>query len=318
MKRALIVQDDVELHNTVNLLDVVRRLYKEEAYSTFALSINRPHEELLGFFNHIVKVQDETVKLYDTIGLTDIIEGLHSIYQFDTILIPATPLGRMVAPRLAMRLHSGLVADVTDITTENGRLEIIRPAFSGKILAGIACKGTGPTMMSIRPNVFSYSHPPQCNTEITKYSPKETHKGKIQCLKRDVKEKRYDIRKSKVLIAGGGGVGKNFPQLETLGSVLGGEIAASRKLVDTNIASRDIQVGQSGKTVSPKLYIALGIDGAIQHVEGLRNVETIISVNTNRNAPIRYVSDIVVEGDALEFIEKLVARINLYKEDIEQ
>ncbi len=224
----------------------------------------------------------------------------------------------MLAPRLAMRLHCGLVADVTGIKTLEGRLEIIRPAFSGKILAAIECKGKGPIMMSIRSNVFSYTQPPQLNTEVIEYSPKRKNKGLIQCLKREVKEKGYDIRKSEVLIAGGGGVGRNLPQLAVLGKALGGEIAVSRKLVDARIATRDIQVGQSGKTVSPKLYIAIGIDGAIQHVEGLRNVETIISVNTNSNAPICSVSDIVVEGDALDFIEKLVTRINLYKEEEEQ
>lgn len=317
MKRALVFQDDVRVKNTLDLLEVARRLYGEESYTTYTVSINRRYDEIIGFFHHIIKIQDDIVELHDLAGLTDILEELHNKYQFDAILIPATPFGRMLAPRLAMRIHCGLVADVTDICKKEDRLEIIRPAFCGKILAGISCIGSGPIMMSVRPDVFSYNRTELLETEIIEYSAVEKKTSLVKLLGTQEKNKTYDIRESEILISGGGGVGRNFPQLTSLAEVLNGQVSASRKLVDSSIASRNIQVGQSGKTVSPDLYIALGIDGAMQHVEGLRNVETIISVNTNRNAPICSLSDIVVEGDALEFIDKLVNRIKVYKEETE-
>jgi len=318
MKRALIFQDDVTVKNSLDLLEVAQRIYGDEPYTTYTVSINRSFSEFLGFFHHVIKVQDGAVELHDQTRVADILEDLHNKYQFDSILIPATPFGRMLAPRLAMRIHSGLVADVTDIRKKEGRLEIIRPAFCGRILAGITCKGPGPIMMSVRPNVFSHNRTEVIETEVTLYSSIEKKKSLIKCLGTREKAKTYDIRESEILISGGGGVGEKFSQLTALAEVLNGQVSASRKLVDKSIAPRNIQVGQSGKTVSPKLYIALGIDGAMQHVEGLRNVETIISVNTNRNAPICSLSDIVVEGDALKFIDKLVKRINVYREENRQ
>jgi electron transfer flavoprotein alpha subunit len=318
MKRALIFQDDVTVKNTLDLLEVTQRMYGEESYTTYTVSINRPFNEFLGFFHHIIKVQDGAVELHDQAGITDILEKLHTTYQFDSILIPATPFGRMLAPRLAMRIHSGLVADVTDICKKRDRLEIIRPAFCGRILAGTTCKGPGPIMMSVRPNVFSHNRTEVLETEVIKYSSTEKKKSPIKWLGTREKAKAYDIRESEILISGGGGVGRKFSQLTALAEALNGQVSASRKLVDKSIAPRNIQVGQSGKTVSPKLYIALGIDGSMQHVEGLRNVETIISVNTNRNAPICSLSDIVIEGNALDFIDKMVKRINVYREENKQ
>nr|MDA3941003.1 FAD-binding protein [Spirochaetia bacterium] len=116
-----------------------------------------------------------------------------------------------------------------------------------------------------------------------------------------------------VLISGGGGITGGIPQLYSLAEELNGKVSASRRIVDQGLAPRNIQVGHSGKTVSPRLYMALGINGAMQHVEGLRNVESIISVNTARNAPICSLSDIVVEGDAREFVESLTTRIKVYR-----
>lgn len=318
MKSVLIFQDDTSIKNTINLLGVVQKIYGDEAYTTYAVSTHQSFSEFLGFFHHIIIIQDDAVKRHNQLEVVDILEELHKRYHFDCILIPATSFGRMLAPRVAMRIHSGLVADVTDIYKQIDKLEIIRPAYCGKILAGISCKGPGPIMMSIRPNVFSYSHTDDLETKVIEHVPTEKRSNPIKLLGSRKKTRTYDIRESEVLISGGGGVKSNFAQLTALAKALKGEVSASRKLVDKSIAPRDIQVGQSGKTVSPKLYIALGIDGAMQHVQGLSKVRDIISVNLNRNAPICSLSDIVVEGDALEFIDKLLNRINLHRKEYEQ
>ncbi|MRR32189.1 electron transfer flavoprotein subunit alpha/FixB family protein, partial [bacterium] len=224
---------------------------------------------------------------------------------------------RMIAPRLAMRLQAGLVADVTAINREGNELLAIRPAYSGRMLASIRFAGEGPVMMSIRPGVFHSENsgasrensPVDWTTRIEPFVPRQVRDGKIRRLSVTKKEQIYDIRESDVLVSGGGGVIGKFHHLERLARKLGGQVSASRKIVDQGSAPRSIQVGQSGKRVSPKLYIALGINGAIQHVEGLKQVEHIISVNINKDAPICSLSDIVVEGDAVTFIEKLVHKI---------
>jgi electron transfer flavoprotein alpha subunit len=131
----------------------------------------------------------------------------------------------------------------------------------------------------------------------------------LRLIERQEKSKTRDIRKSEVLISGGGGVVRDFHLLERLAEALHGMVAASRKVVDMGKAPRAIQVGQSGKIVSPRLYIALGISGSAQHVAGIRNAEYIISVNTDLQAPIFSMSDIVVEGDSRAFVEGLLKRI---------
>ncbi|MDP2813580.1 MAG: electron transfer flavoprotein subunit alpha/FixB family protein, partial [Erysipelotrichaceae bacterium] len=209
----------------------------------------------------------------------------------------------------SMRLHVGLVADVTAIEHQNGNLEMVRPAFSGKIMAGIVNKGRLPIMMSVRQNVFNYNSDESKNTEKIEFLPTNIQPSTIQLLDSKEKERSLDIRDSEILISGGGGVQDNFHCLDMLAQQLDAQVSASRRIVDSGLASRRIQVGQSGKTVSPRLYIALGIYGSLQHIEGLNNVENIISVNIDKDAPICSLSDIVVVGDAVEFIERLVKKI---------
>lgn len=214
-----------------------------------------------------------------------------------------------------MRLNAGLIADVTDIRRHRGMMEIVRPAFGGKLMAGILSR-TVPLMMSVRQNVFTDQHQEKKETVKLQhfYSINHEKKSRIRLLERREKEISEDIRDSEVLISGGGGVMRNFSRLIELAKQMNALVSASRKAVDSGIAPRSIQVGQSGKTVSPKLYMALGINGSIQHIEGLKNVETIISVNTNKSAPICSISDIVVEGDAEEFVDRLIEKIRREKQ----
>lgn len=309
MKKSLIYLDKENIQNSIDLLEVVRQIYGDGKYETYGLSINQTCSETEGKFNFIINIHDEAIKSYDQMAMTDMIEELHKKFEFDSILIPATYIGRMLAPRLAMRLHVGLVADVTAINNKNGVIEMVRPAFSGKIMAGIINKGRVPIMMSVRQNVFSYTSTCFIDTRTIEFKPTHCQTGKINHLETREKVKSHDIRESEVLISGGGGMIDNFQHLYQLADELNAQVSASRRIIDSGIAPRSIQVGQSGKTVSPRLYMALGIYGSLQHIEGLKNVESIISVNTNKNAPICSLSDVVVEGDAIEFIEKLVKKI---------
>jgi len=318
MNRSLIYFDEEDFQNSIDLLEVVNQIYKDNAYQTYAICLKHHKGVIDGKFDYLINIQNEEIKSYDVENITNCIEELQHTYHFDSILIPATYLGRMLAPRLAMRLQVGLVADVTAIKHSDGVVEMVRPAYSGKLLAGIVNQNCNTRMMSIRPNVFVNTLTYSKETETIDFVPTTIKPSKVKLLETKEKEKVKDIRESKILVSGGGGVMENFDYLHKLADALDGMVAASRRVVDSGIATRSIQVGQSGKMVSPKLYIALGIYGSLQHIEGLKDVENIIAVNINKDAPICSLADIVVEGDAIEFIDQLVQRINQTNESKKQ
>lgn len=315
MKKCLIFLDSEQIQNSIELLEVARQMYPDEHWESYGVAINYSPVEAHGFFDFIIQVHAQNIKEYNVKEITSAISVIHKQYSFDVILIPATWCGRTLAPRLAVRLHTGLTADVTEIRHKKDTIEMVRPVFSNRLMAGIVNKSTGPIMMSVRQNVFKYSDKKDKQTKFVEFDYQSEVQTGIRQISVCEKNQSYDIRESNILVSGGGGVGKDFYRLGALAEVLKGHVAASRKIVDKGIAPRSIQVGQSGKTVSPKLYIALGIYGAIQHVEGLKNVACIISVNTNINAPICSLSDIVVEGDALLFVDLLTERIRMYQNE---
>ncbi len=314
MNRILVVMDPEAPEDSTDLLAVAEELYGATGFESHVLvpgSTVRPREGAFG-----VVIEAASVAPYDSAAVASAIESLHEESRYALILVPATPFGRMIAPRAAMRLKTGLVADVTAVRRgADGAIEMIRPAFSGRMLATVLNRGDGPVMMSVRPGVFrrakgASSSPPD-SPETTKWSHVAAEAGQIRLIERRPKPEREDIRNAEILISGGGGVQRNFDDLGELARVLGGMVAASRKVVDSGKAPRAIQVGQSGKTVSPRLYIAIGISGSIQHVAGLRNAEHIIAVNSNRHAPICSLADIVVEGDGRDFIQRMSERIHI-------
>lgn len=313
MKKTCIFQDTEKTENTTDLLEVAERIYGQGQFESHVVLLADSFDCFRGAFHHIIRVAQGIVDSYDPRGICDILENLHKKYRFDSILIPGTSMGQMIAPRLAKRLQTGIVAGVTDIRREGDRIEIIRPACSGKILESIIHTGNGPVMMSIRPNAFEHTPGDPLQTVVSAYTEPVISRSAVKLLHVKENQRTCDIRDSEVLIAGGGGVKESFPELYRLADALKGTVAASRKLVDQGIAPRSIQVGQSGKTVSPRLYMALGIHGSMQHMAGLRQIESLISVNTAANAPICSLSDIVVQGDAGKFIDRLMKKIAVYR-----
>ena len=309
MKKALIYVGKEEFKDAIGILEVLRRMYLDEKVYVYALFVNDTGESAKGYVDEIINLSNIQLTDYDISALCQSVSELQMEMKFDSIIIPATNVGRLLAPRLAMRLKVGLVADVTNIYSDGKEIEMVRPAFDGKVLAGIVSTGKVPLMMSVRAGAFTYSEAIAKETVFKSWQPVDVKKGNIRLLSSQEKEVSKDIRDSQVLVSGGGGIKENFAKIEPLAKELKGMVAASRSIVDSGLANRAIQVGQSGKTVSPKLYIALGIYGSMQHFEGLRDVNHIISVNTNKSAPLCSVSDIVVEGDAYEFVEKLLERI---------
>lgn len=289
-------------------MEVTRQLYSNEQVETYALMINSDTSIMDGICDVLLCLDDEKLQPFDQRGIGDVCAQIHERYSFDAILFLATPCGRSLAPSVAMRLDTGIVADVTAIANEQGQISLIRPAYSGKLMAGIRITGSGPVMMSVRSGVFTYQKSETKESSRIDLEDLSYRYGNIRLIETKEKNIPYDIKESNVLISAGAGC-PDIERLHTLADQLGGHVSASRSVVDKGIVPRAIQVGQSGKTVSPSLYIALGIHGALQHVEGLKDIPYIISVNTNKDAPICSISDIVVEGDALGFVEKLIQRI---------
>lgn len=309
MKKALICLDGRETAQSAQLLEVVNRIYEEKNMEVHAAVFGEVLEEVKEFFDGIHQFQTTKDQSYDMRWMAACLSSLHADQEYSCIVVPATFTGRMLAPVLAMRLKTGLVADVTDVRNEDGVIQMIRPAFDGKLMAGIINQDSNLVLMSVRLGAFKYERTSRKNAKITVHESNQERKSGIRLIKVSEKQNTEDIRDAKVLVSGGGGVMGNFEELHRLAKPLNAMVASSRRLVDSNIAPRRLQVGQSGKIVSPRLYIALGIYGSLQHIEGLDNVPYIISVNTNKNAPICSLSTIVVEGDAIEFIEKLSTKI---------
>ncbi len=314
MKKCLIYAGNENAKEAVDLIEAVDHLYGQVNTRIYGFGDPKVLKSLEGYFD--VLIRDEGSELqkndmkFDIINITNCLEELYQAYDFDSILIPANYVGRMVAPRLSIRLETGLVADVTAIESDGENIELIRPAYSGKLMAAIRNRGRGPLMMSVRQNVFQWEKLRVEKSQWKKFPFKNIEASEVTLLWTEGQEAMEDIRESEILIAGGGGTARYFDELEDLAEALQGRVAASRKIIDQEIAPRSIQVGQSGKTISPKLYIAIGISGAIQHIEGLKNLDHLIAVNKKRHAPICSIADLVVEGDGKEFIEKLLRRIH--------
>ena len=313
MFKALILIDNDVVNYSIDLIEVVNRLSGSNEVSIYGLGINLDTEGIKGF-DSILQVNDPAIQQKDSRVLTDIMEQVHKKYQFDAIIILATDFGRMLAPRLAMRLQVGLVADITDIEVDGEERKLIRPAFSGNMLASIVCD-TSPIMASVHPNVFHLEKPLKEPEKVT-FPIEVVEASTIDILSITKEKKVVDIREADVLISAGAGYQSTIDELEEVAELLGGNIAVSKPVVEKNLAPREIQVGQSGKTVSPSLYIALGIYGSMQHVEGLKNVTDIISVNIDEGAPMNYLATVVLIGDAVEFIEKLTRKLHKKNREI--
>ena len=262
----------------------------------------------------VVVVDDPMLKEYLTEPYADAVTAVIKKYDPEVFLFGASSIGRDLAPRVSARIHTGLTADCTglDIDPETKLLRMTRPAFGGNIMATILCKNHRPQMATVRPGVMQALAKDATRTgEVEEV--KVEFKTPVVKIKEVIKEdkKTVDITEAKYLVSGGRGIGSPefFGELQKLADVLGGEISSSRANVDAGWIDKDRQVGQTGKTVRPDLYMACGISGAIQHVAGMEGSEYIIAINKNDTAPIFDIADLGIVGDVKVIIPKLTEAV---------
>jgi len=274
-------------------------------------------EKLIGYGADIVyRVDNPAVELFTDDIYEKILSDLIRKYKPEVVLAGATAIGRSFIPGVATTVSAGLTADCTglEIREEDGMLLQTRPAFGGNIMATIVCPHTRPQMATVRPKVMKELPFDAGRTgEIIEVMPSARQlTSRIQVLESVTGEQSHvNIQESDILVSGGRGLEneKGFEMIAKLASALGANVSASRAVVDAGWIPYPHQVGQTGKTVAPKLYIACGISGAIQHVAGMQSSEVIVAINRDPDAPIFDVADFGIVGDLYEVIPKLIATI---------
>jgi electron transfer flavoprotein alpha subunit len=274
--------------------------------------------------DEVLYADHQLLNVYTTDGYTKVIYDLIKERKPEIMLIGATNIGRDLGPRISARVHTGLTADCTklDIDLENRRLLQTRPAFGGNLMATIICPDHRPQMSTVRPGVM----------EKAKYN--ENRKGNIvkfipELKDEDIRAKVMEVVKggkaeiqledSKIIVSGGRGLGnpEGFKLIQDLAKKFGGVVGASRATVDAGWIDQGHQVGQTGKTVRPSLYIACGISGAIQHLAGMQESKVIVAINKDKDAPIFKIADYGIIGDVYEILPLLIESLDNVDDIIE-
>ncbi|MBM6927494.1 electron transfer flavoprotein subunit alpha/FixB family protein, partial [Pseudoflavonifractor phocaeensis] len=270
--------------------------------------------------NQVIVIDGPEYKEYTTDAYAAAMYYLVEKYGPTTLLIGATPDGRDMGPRLSCRLKTGLTADCTglDIDVESGNVAWTRPAFGGNLMATILCPDHRPQIGTVRPGVFKKSAPVAPRAEIIReefhVAPEQIRTELLEVIKEAAGE-LVDLEGADIIVSGGRGVGgpEGFAPVKALAEVLGATVGASRAAVDSGWISHAHQVGQTGKTVAPKLYIACGISGAIQHLAGMSGSDCIVAINKDPDAPIFDVADYGIVGNLFEVLPALTEEIKKLK-----
>ena len=264
--------------------------------------------------DEVLVAEDKNLEHYTIDAYAKVICDLATERKPGILFIGATFIGRDLGPSVAARLTTGSTADCTslDVQVEDGGLLATRPAFGGNLMATIGCPEHRPQMATVRPGVFEKitTDPSKCKVEKVevKLADADVRTKVLEVIKS--KKDVVDISEAKVIVAGGRGVGskENFAKLEELANVLGGTVAGSRAAVEKGWIDNAYQVGQTGKTVKPSIYIACGISGAIQHVAVMQDSDVIIAINKDETAPIMSVADYGIVGDLNKVLPEFIAQ----------
>ena len=264
----------------------------------------------------VIVVDGPEFKHYTTDAYAIALCTLVEKYGPTSMLIGATNNGRDLGPRVSCRLHTGLTADCTalDIDEESGNVAWTRPAFGGNLMATILCPNHRPQIGTVRPGVFKKSDAAEGKAEIVKediHVAEDQIRTQVIELIKEMEGENVDLEGAEIIVSGGRGVGgpEGFEPIKALAKELGATVGASRAAVDAGWIAHAHQVGQTGKTVGPKLYIACGISGAIQHIAGMSSSDVIVAINKDPDAPIFDVADYGVVGNLFEVLPVLTEEI---------
>ena len=281
----------------------------------------------------VIVVDDPELKEYRTEPYAHALSSVINEFKPEIVLVGATAIGRDLGPTVSARVATGLTADCTvleigdfplvaipgkEAEQKHNQLLMTRPAFGGNTIATIACPDNRPQMATVRPGVMQKIEPiVGAKANVIEYNPGFTPNNRYVEIKEIVKavSDTVDIMDAKILVSGGRGVGspENFKILEDLAEAIGGTVSCSRAVVDSGWKPRELQVGQTGKTVRPNLYIACGISGAIQHTAGMEESDIIIAINKDEDAPIFDVADYGIVGDLNKIVPQLTEAIKAAK-----
>ncbi|MBE5867443.1 MAG: electron transfer flavoprotein subunit alpha/FixB family protein [Lachnospiraceae bacterium] len=277
--------------------------------------------------DRVIVVDDPELKEYRTEPYAHALASVIEAYKPDIFLVGATAIGRDLGPRVSARIHTGLTADCTQLDIgdfpinpipgreqKHNQLLMTRPAFGGNTIATIACPEFRPQMATVRPGVMQkLPREEGRQAVIEEFNPGFTPDHKYVEILEVVKAvtDTVDIMDAKILVSGGRGVGsaENFKLLDDLAEVLGATVSCSRAVVDAGWKPKDLQVGQTGKTVRPNVYFAIGISGAIQHLAGMEESDIIIAINKDETAPIFDVADYGIVGDLNKILPALTEKL---------
>lgn len=281
--------------------------------------------------DRVIVVDSPVLEVYRTEPYTQALAAVINEYKPDIMLVGATAIGRDLGPRVSARVGTGLTADCTQLEIgdfplnplpnkeqKHNQLLMTRPAFGGNTIATIACPDNRPQMATVRPGVMQKIDPIEgAKAEVVEFNPELKENNCYVEILDVVKEvtEVADIQDAKILVSGGRGVGskENFKILQDLADAVGGTVSCSRAVVDNGWMPKDLQVGQTGKTVRPTVYFAIGISGAIQHTAGMEESDIIIAINKDESAPIFDVADYGIVGDLNKIVPLITEAVKARK-----
>jgi electron transfer flavoprotein alpha subunit len=300
---------------SLEILSEIRKLAGSIEIVIEAVSVGDPVDNIknrvLPYVNRFVQISGAGLDSYTAEGFAAAVAVYVQESKPDVILAGATMAGRDFFPRLAVIIGSGIASDVTEIHVQDGAVRFVRPLYGGKVLSEVMFADS-PVLATIRPNAFPMAEPGENNGEFIERTIdlSQAIKTRVVRIEKQAK-KKADLSEADVIVSGGRGMkaAENFQVLDDLSDVINATVGASRSVVDAKWRDQEDQVGKSGKTVSPKLYIAAGISGAIHHIMGMDTSKVIVAINKDSNAIIFNYADYGIVGDAMEVIPAMIEEL---------
>lgn len=260
--------------------------------------------------SNVVNAKDSSIN-GEAPAISKIVSDYANANGFDAVLFPADSKGKEVAPRVSVKLEAGYVSDCVALETDSSNIIATKPVYAGKAQVKVKIN-TSKKVLSLRPNVFTAKAISENEANYSEITPSLDDKSKaVKITNVAINEGKLDVAEADIVVSGGRGFkeAENFNLVENLASALGGAVGASRAVVDAGWRPHSEQVGQTGKTVSPSLYVACAISGAVQHLAGMSSSKYIVAINKDADAPIFKITDYGIVGDVFEIVPKLTEKI---------